>query len=159
MQKKFKQLKTDLADGKSVKVELKHFVSLPCEEAHSGHSTGRAAGYSQKFLLPVCICTAHSSSRNLTYTWHNMFNSQPSRYSPSTSLYANLPLPFTFIQDHIELAHSTDHYDSVVPCTGAQAPLSLLHIITKESDIILLRSERLGCCIHVLCCTYYSDTA
>ena len=43
-----KQLKTDLANGKSVKVELKHFVSLPCEEAHSGHPTGHAAGYRQK---------------------------------------------------------------------------------------------------------------
>ena len=32
-------IKTDLANGKSVKVELKHFVSLPCEEAHSGHPT------------------------------------------------------------------------------------------------------------------------
>ena len=87
------------------------------------------------YQIPVCICTAHGSSRNPTYTWHR-FNSQPSRYSPSTFLYANLPLPFT--QDHIELAHSTDHYDSVVPCTGAQTPLSLPYIITKESDTVLL---------------------
>ena len=46
-EEKMKQLKTDLANGKSVKVELKHFVSLPCEEAHSGHPTGHAAGYRQ----------------------------------------------------------------------------------------------------------------
>ena len=47
-EEKMKQLKTDLANDKTVKVELKHFVSLPCEEAHSGHSTGYAAAYSQK---------------------------------------------------------------------------------------------------------------
>ena len=28
----------------------RHFVSLPCEEAHSGHPTGEAAGYSQKLI-------------------------------------------------------------------------------------------------------------
>ena len=43
-----KQLMTDLANNKTVKVELKYFVSLPCEEAHSEHPTGRAAGYSQE---------------------------------------------------------------------------------------------------------------
>ena len=90
---------------------------------------------SDYYQIPVCIYTVRGLSENLTCTWH-MFNSQPSRCSLSTSLHANLPLPFT--QDHIELAHSTDHYDSVVPCTGDQPPLPLPHIITKESDSILL---------------------
>ena len=40
--------KEGLANEKSVKVEVKHFVSLPCEEAHSGYPTGHAAGYRQK---------------------------------------------------------------------------------------------------------------
>ena len=89
------------------------------------------------YQIPVYIlCTVYGSTGKLTCTWH-MFNSQPSRYSPSTSLRANhLPLPFT--KDHIELAHSADHYDSVVPCTGDQTPLSLPNIITKESDTILM---------------------
>ena len=47
-EEKMKQLKLDLATDKTVKVEHRHFVSLPCEEAHSGHPTGEAAGYSQK---------------------------------------------------------------------------------------------------------------
>ena len=50
-EKKMKQLKLDLY-SKTVRVEHRHFVSLPCEEAHSGHPTGEAAGYSQK-LNPV----------------------------------------------------------------------------------------------------------
>lgn len=88
------------------------------------------------YHIPVCVCTVCGSDGNLTCTWH-MLNSQPSRCSFSTSLHATLPLPFT--QDHIELVHSTDHYDSVVPCTGSdQIPLPLPHIITKESDTILL---------------------
>jgi hypothetical protein len=89
------------------------------------------------YQIPVCICMVHvhGSSGKLTSMWH-MFNSQPSRYSPSTSLRANLPLPFT--KDHIELAHTADHYDSVVPCTGDRTPLSLPHIISKESDTIIL---------------------
>ena len=92
------------------------------------------------YQIPVYIlCTVHRSTGKLTYTWH-IFNSQPSRYSPSTSFRANcLPLPFT--KDHIELAHSADHYDSVVPCTGDQTPLSLPNIITKESDTILMLEQ------------------
>ena len=47
-EEKMKQLKLDLATDKTVKVEHRHFVSLLCEEANSGHPTGEAAGYSQK---------------------------------------------------------------------------------------------------------------
>ena len=34
--------------SKTMNVEHRHFISLPCEEAHSGHRTGEAVGYSQK---------------------------------------------------------------------------------------------------------------
>ena len=67
------------------------------------------------YQVPIYVCTVRGSGGNLTCAWH-MFNSQPSRCSFSTSLHATLPLPFT--QDHIELVHSTDHYDSAVPCRG-----------------------------------------
>ena len=58
----------NLANGKSVKVELKHFVSLPCEEAHSGHPTGHAAGYSQKLNPYVSQKISEMVSSGITDT-------------------------------------------------------------------------------------------
>ena len=67
-EEKMKQLKTDLANNKTVKVELKYFVSLPCEEAHSGHPTGYAAGYSQKLNPYVSQKISEMVSSGITDT-------------------------------------------------------------------------------------------
>ena len=67
-EEKMKQLKTDLANNKSVQVELKHFVSLPCEEAHSGHPTGHAAGYSQKLNPHLSLKISEMVSSGITDT-------------------------------------------------------------------------------------------
>ena len=45
------QLRQDLASGKAVQVERKYFVSLPTEEAQSGHPTGHCSGFSQRIHL------------------------------------------------------------------------------------------------------------
>ena len=67
-EEKMKQLKTDLANNKTVKVELRHFVSLPCEEAHCGHPTGCAAGYSQKLNPYVSQKISEMVSNGITDT-------------------------------------------------------------------------------------------
>ena len=48
------QLRQDLASGKAVQAERKYFVSLPTEEAHSGHPTGHCSGFSQR-IHPLLI--------------------------------------------------------------------------------------------------------
>ena len=48
------QLRQDLASGKAVQTERKYFVSLPTEEAHSGHPTGHCSGFSQR-IHPLLI--------------------------------------------------------------------------------------------------------
>ena len=65
-EEKMKQLKADLANDKTVKVELKHFVSLPCEEAHSGHPTGCVAAYSRKLNLYVSQKISEMVSSGIT---------------------------------------------------------------------------------------------
>ena len=41
-------LKTELAKGQPVRTLTRSFISLPSEEAHSGHPTGQPAVYGQK---------------------------------------------------------------------------------------------------------------
>ena len=41
-------LKTELAKGQPVSTLTRYFISLPSEEAHSGHPTGQPAVYGQK---------------------------------------------------------------------------------------------------------------
>ena len=48
------QLRQDLASGKAVQMERKYSVSLPTEEAHSGHPTGHCSGFSQR-IHPLLI--------------------------------------------------------------------------------------------------------
>ena len=41
-------IKTELEAKSPVKTTMKHFISLPQQEAHSGHPTGQAGVYAQK---------------------------------------------------------------------------------------------------------------
>ena len=50
----FEQLRQDMASGKAVQAGRKYFVSLPTEEAHSGHHTGQCSGFSQ-WIHPLLI--------------------------------------------------------------------------------------------------------
>ena len=47
-EEKIKMIKTDLEAKQSVKTTKKYFISLPRQEAHSGHPTGQAGVYAQK---------------------------------------------------------------------------------------------------------------
>ena len=47
-EEKIKMIKTDLEAKQSVKTTKKYFISLPWQEAHSGHPTGQAGVYAQK---------------------------------------------------------------------------------------------------------------
>ena len=41
-------IKTELEAKRPVKITMKYFISLPQQEAHSGHPTGQAGVYAQK---------------------------------------------------------------------------------------------------------------
>ena len=47
-EEKIKMIKTELEAKRPVKITMKYFISLPQEEAHSGHPTGQAGVYAQK---------------------------------------------------------------------------------------------------------------
>ncbi len=47
-EERIKSLKIELAKGQPVKSLTRYFISLPSEEAHSGHPTGQPAVYGQK---------------------------------------------------------------------------------------------------------------
>lgn len=87
---------------------------------------------SDYYQLPVYVCAASPSG---TYKWH-IFKPDPKRQPASRSLPPKITLPFT--KDHIEIAHSTDHYDSVVPSAARQSPLSPPLIITQQTVSIQL---------------------
>ena len=74
------------------------------------------------------LCAASSSG---TYKWH-VFKPEPKRQPTSISLPPNTSLPFT--KDHIEIAHSTDHYDNV-PSAACLSPLTLPLIITQQLQL------------------------
>jgi len=47
-EEKIKMIKKEIEAKTSVKTTMKYFISLPREEAHSGHPTGQAGVYAQK---------------------------------------------------------------------------------------------------------------
>ena len=46
-------IKTELEAKRPVKTTMKYFISLPQQEAHSGHPTGQAGVYTQKLHLTI----------------------------------------------------------------------------------------------------------
>jgi len=47
-EEKIRMIKKEIEAKTSVKTTMKYFISLPREEAHSGHPTGQAGVYAQK---------------------------------------------------------------------------------------------------------------
>ena len=90
------QLRQDLASGKAVQAERKYFVSLPAEEAHSGHPTVHYSGFSQWIhpllieqiteLVSAGITNTGEVKRLLRHYTRNTLNTLESKSHPTTEL-------------------------------------------------------------------------
>ena len=65
--KKMSELKADLSTEKCVATRIVYFVSLPTEDAHTGHPTGNGvAGFSQKMNEKVAAKIAELVAEGIT---------------------------------------------------------------------------------------------